>query len=150
VRKQQVMDRSRAGEERDRASSRIARAPARSTRICSSISTKRSRNIGGFRARAIAKPSFFETGEHAVNGEPDDRSYTHHSGSSSFFKLRDVPDARDDYLTCLVAIPDLCPSSHSLGSDGVSAVYPEDVDADVDVAANVERNVEHESLPLHP
>jgi hypothetical protein len=30
------------------------------------------------------------------------------------------------------------------------AVYPEDVDADVDVAANVERNVENESLPFHP
>jgi hypothetical protein len=57
VRKQQVMDRSRVGEKRDRASSGSAWAPARSTRICSSVSTERSRSIGGFRARVIATPS---------------------------------------------------------------------------------------------
>jgi hypothetical protein len=87
VRKQQVMDGSRVGEKRDRASSGSARAPARLTIICSSVSTECFRSIGGFRARVIATPLFFETGEHTVNGEPHDMIYTHNSGSSTFSKL---------------------------------------------------------------
>jgi hypothetical protein len=107
MRKQQVMDGSRVGEKQDRASSGSALAPSRSTLICSSVSTGLSRSIGRFRARVIATLLSFETGEHAVYEESHDKSYTYHSGSSSFSKLRDVPGARDDYLTCLVTISDI-------------------------------------------